>query len=160
VKIGASATRRRAVAIVVTVAACAALGVALALHSDDFTTALNAAPLPLLALVAALQLVALLARTEAWYVCVRATGATAPRRRLYRASSVGSVAVVINGQIGLAARLAVLRRSCPRESPRVRRCWPPSCRSSPPRPRSPRCSRSRWWGRWDCRGGCRWRRSP
>jgi uncharacterized membrane protein YbhN (UPF0104 family) len=104
---------------VVTTAACAALAVALAAHSDDFTTALHSAPLALLALVAALQLVALLARTEAWYVSVHATGATASRRRLYRASSVGSVAVVINGQVGLAARLAVLRRSCPRESPRV-----------------------------------------
>jgi uncharacterized membrane protein YbhN (UPF0104 family) len=114
-----SATRRRTLAVVVTLAMCAALGVALAGHSDDFTTAMDAAPLALLALVAGLQLVALLARTEAWYVCVRATGATASRRRLYRASSVGSVAVVINGQIGLAARIAALRRSCPRDSPRV-----------------------------------------
>jgi uncharacterized membrane protein YbhN (UPF0104 family) len=104
---------------VVTTAACGALAVALASHSHDFATALHAAPVTLLALVAGLQLVALLSRTEAWYVSVRATGATASRRRLYRASSVGSVAVVINGQIGLAARLAVLRRSCPRESPRV-----------------------------------------
>ncbi|MEN3283965.1 MAG: hypothetical protein V7607_5105 [Solirubrobacteraceae bacterium] len=112
-------TRRRVLAGVVTTAACGALAVALASHSHDFSTALHAAPVTLLALVAALQLVALLSRTEAWYVSVRATGATASRRRLYRASSVGSVAVVINGQIGLAARLAVLRRSCPRESPRV-----------------------------------------
>ena len=118
-RLGASATHRRVIAGVVTTAACAVLAVALAGHSDDFKTALHAAPLGLLALVAALQLVALLARTEAWYVSVHATGATASRRRLYRASSVGSVAVVINGQVGLAARLAVLRRSCPRESPRV-----------------------------------------
>jgi uncharacterized membrane protein YbhN (UPF0104 family) len=119
VRLGASATHRRVIAGVVTTAACAVLAVALAGHSDDFKTALHAAPLALLALVAALQLIALLARTEAWYVSVHATGATASRRRLYRASSVGSVAVVINGQVGLAARLAVLRRSCPRESPRV-----------------------------------------
>ena len=118
-RLGASATHRRVIAGVVTTAACAVLAVALAGHSDDFKTALHAAPLALLALVAALQLIALLARTEAWYVSVHATGATASRRRLYRASSVGSVAVVINGQVGLAARLAVLRRSCPRESPRV-----------------------------------------
>jgi uncharacterized membrane protein YbhN (UPF0104 family) len=111
--------RRRALAVAVTVAACAALGIALASHSKDFDTALHAAPLYLLALVAGLQLLALLARTEAWYACVRATGATASRRRLYRASSVGSVAVVINGQVGLAARIATLRRSCPRDSPRV-----------------------------------------
>jgi hypothetical protein len=29
------------------------------------------------------------------------------------------VAVVVNGQVGLAARVAVLRRTCPRDSPRV-----------------------------------------
>jgi uncharacterized membrane protein YbhN (UPF0104 family) len=111
--------RRRALAVAATLAACTALAVALAAHSHDFTAALRSAPLGLLAAVAALQLVALLSRTEAWYACVRATGATVARRRLYRASSVGSVAVVINGQVGLAARLAVLRRTCPRDSPRV-----------------------------------------
>jgi uncharacterized membrane protein YbhN (UPF0104 family) len=119
VKTGAPATRRRALGVAVTVAACVALGIALASHSKDFATALHAAPVSLLALVAGLQLLALLSRTEAWYACVRATGATASRRRLYRASSVGSVAVVINGQVGLAARIATLRRSCPRDSPRV-----------------------------------------
>jgi hypothetical protein len=119
VKLRLSASRRRALAATVVTAACAALGFALASHSKDFATALHAAPLPLLALVTALQLLALLSRTEAWFACVRATGATASRRRLYHASSVGSVAVVINGQIGLAARIATLRRSCPRESPRV-----------------------------------------
>jgi uncharacterized membrane protein YbhN (UPF0104 family) len=119
VSLGAPAARGRVLAGVVTTGACVALAFALAAHSDDFTTALHAAPLALLGLVVALQLLALLARTEAWYVSVRATGATASRRRLYRASSVGSVAVVINGQVGLAARLAVLRRSCPRESPRI-----------------------------------------
>jgi uncharacterized membrane protein YbhN (UPF0104 family) len=111
--------RRQAVAIAATIAACAVLAIALATHRDDFTAAVRAAPLWLLVLVAGLQLLALLSRTEAWYVCVRATGATVARRRLYRASSVGSVAVVINGQVGLAARLAVLRRTCPRESPRI-----------------------------------------
>jgi uncharacterized membrane protein YbhN (UPF0104 family) len=111
--------RRRGVVIAATFAACGVLAVALATHSDEFSAAVHAAPLWLLGLVAALQLLALLSRTEAWYVCVRATGATVARRRLYRASSVGSVAVVVNGQVGLAARLAVLRRTCPRESPRI-----------------------------------------
>jgi uncharacterized membrane protein YbhN (UPF0104 family) len=111
--------RRRALAVAATLAACAALAAALAAHSHDFTAALRSAPLGVLGVVAVLQLVALLSRTEAWYVCVRATGATVARRRLYRASSVGSVAVVINGQVGLAARLAVLRRTCPRESPKI-----------------------------------------
>jgi hypothetical protein len=119
VNLGSSSGRRRAAAVAATLASCGVLAVALATHSEQFSTAVHAAPVWLLGLVAALQLVALLSRTEAWYVCVRATGATVARRRLYRASSVGSVAVVVNGQVGLAARLAVLRRTCPKESPRI-----------------------------------------
>jgi uncharacterized membrane protein YbhN (UPF0104 family) len=114
-----SATTRRLSTAVVTVGAVAVLAAVLAGKSDTFTTALHAAPWWLLAGAAALQLLALLARTEAWHVCVRATGATVGRRCLYRASSVGSVAVVINGQLGLAARIATLRRSSPQGSPRV-----------------------------------------
>ncbi len=114
-----SATTRRLSTAVVTVAAVAVLAAVLAGKSDTFTTALHAAPWSLLVGAAALQLLALLARTEAWHVCVRATGATVGRRCLYRASSVGSVAVVINGQLGLAARIATLRRSSPEGSPRV-----------------------------------------
>jgi hypothetical protein len=64
-------------------------------------------------------LVALLSRTEAWNTSVRAAGATVSRRRLYRASSMGYVGSLLNGQLAVAARVAALRRSAPRESPRV-----------------------------------------
>jgi uncharacterized membrane protein YbhN (UPF0104 family) len=114
-----SASARRISTAVVTLAAAAVLAAVLAGKSDTFTTALHAAPWWLLAGAAALQLLALLARTEAWHVCVRATGASVGRRCLYRASSVGSVAVVINSQLGVAARIATLRRSSPEGSPRV-----------------------------------------
>jgi uncharacterized membrane protein YbhN (UPF0104 family) len=85
----------------------------------EFGTAFHAAPLWILALAAALQLAALAARSEAWHVCVHATGATVTRRRLYRASSVGYVVVVANGQLGVAARIAALRHANPDDSPRV-----------------------------------------
>jgi hypothetical protein len=114
-----STVARRTLTAACTVAAVAALAAALAGKSHSFSVALHAAPWWLLVGAAALQLLALLARTEAWHVCVRATGATVGRRLLYRASSVGSVAVVLNGQLGVAARIAVLRRSSPRGSPRV-----------------------------------------
>jgi hypothetical protein len=52
-------------------------------------------------------------------VCVRATGATVGRRRLFRAASVGCVASVLNGSLGVATRIASLRRTAPRDSPRV-----------------------------------------
>jgi hypothetical protein len=66
-----------------------------------------------------LQLVALIARTEAWHVCVRATRATVGRRRLFRAAGVGCLASVLNGLLGAAARIASLRRTAPHDSPRV-----------------------------------------
>ena len=94
-----------------------ALGFELAGRRGQFTAAMHAAPIGLLALVALLQLVALIARTEAWHVCVRATGAKVGRRPLFRAAGVGYLASVLNGSLGLAARIATLRRTAPRDSP-------------------------------------------
>jgi uncharacterized membrane protein YbhN (UPF0104 family) len=97
----------------------AALVVVLAGQSGQFTAAIHAAPIWLLSLVALLQLIALIARTEAWHVCVRATGATVGRRRLFRAAGVGYLASLLNGSLGVAARIAALRRAAPHDSPRV-----------------------------------------
>jgi hypothetical protein len=63
--------------------------------------------------------VSLLSRTEAWYVCVRATGATVARRMLFRAAGVGYLASVVNGSLGVAARITSLRRTAPDDCPRV-----------------------------------------
>jgi uncharacterized membrane protein YbhN (UPF0104 family) len=91
----------------------------LAGRRGQFTSALNSAPLWLLSIAIVLQIVALLSRTEAWFVCVKATGATVPRRLLFRAAGVGYLASVLNGSLGLAARIASLRRVAPETSPRV-----------------------------------------
>ncbi len=96
-----------------------ALGVELAGRRGQFTAAIHAAPIWILLLVVLLQLVALTARTEAWHLCVRATGATVGRRRLFRAAGVGYLASVFNGSLGVAARIAALRRSAPNDSPHV-----------------------------------------
>jgi uncharacterized membrane protein YbhN (UPF0104 family) len=101
------------------VAVAGVLALVLIGKRGDFSTALHAAPLWLLGLAAALQAVALVARSEAWHVCVRAAGGTVSRRRLYRAASVGYVGTLVNGQVGVAARIAALRRSAPADSPRV-----------------------------------------
>jgi hypothetical protein len=66
-----------------------------------------------------LQVVALVARTKAWNVCVRVTGATVTRRLLFRAAGVGYLASVLNGSLGMAARIASLHRVAPDASPRV-----------------------------------------
>jgi uncharacterized membrane protein YbhN (UPF0104 family) len=97
----------------------AAIVIALWGKRHDFTTALEEAPLWLLACAVGLQIVALLTRTEAWRICVLAAGGTIGRRRLYRASSMGYVGSLLNAQLGTAARIAALRRSAPEESPRI-----------------------------------------
>jgi hypothetical protein len=94
-----------------------ALGVALAGRRGQFAAAMDAAPIWIPSVVVLLQLVALIARTEAWYVCVRATGATVGRRRLFRAAGFGSLASVINGSLGVATRIAALRRTAPHDTP-------------------------------------------
>ncbi|MCW3066208.1 MAG: hypothetical protein JWN32_3380 [Solirubrobacterales bacterium] len=95
------------------------LGVVLAGRRAEFTAALNSAPVWILSLTVVLQLVSLTSRTEAWNVCVRAAGGTIPRRLLFRAAGVGYLASVINGSLGLAMRIASLRRVGPDTTPRV-----------------------------------------
>lgn len=101
------------------IAVAVAIAAVLAGRQGEFTAALNTAPLWILLLTIVLQIVALLSRTEAWFVCVKATGATVPRRLLFRAAGVGYLASVLNGSLGLAARIASLRRVAPETSPRI-----------------------------------------
>jgi uncharacterized membrane protein YbhN (UPF0104 family) len=108
-----------ALSIVGAIVVAGALGFELAGRRGEFTAALNSASAWILALVILLQVVSLVARTEAWNVCVRATGATVSRRLLFRAAGVGYLASVINGSLGVAARIASLRRVGPDCTPRV-----------------------------------------
>jgi uncharacterized membrane protein YbhN (UPF0104 family) len=111
--------RRAAVSILGALLVTGALAAELVGRSGEFTAALHAAPVWILALTVLLQGVSLMARTEAWNVCVRATGACTPRRVLYRAAGVGYLVSVVNASLGLAARIASLRRAAPQDSPRV-----------------------------------------
>jgi len=110
---------RTVVTIVGSVGTAAAIVVALAGHRDEFEQALSAVPLWLLAVATLLQIGALLARTEAWHLTIEAAGGQVERRVLYRASSVQVLGGVINGHLGVAARIAALRRSSPDVSPQV-----------------------------------------
>jgi hypothetical protein len=105
--------------VIASVAVTAALVAVIAGRWEQFAAAITAVPAGVVAAGVALQVVALVSRSEAWHVCVRATGATVGRRRLYRASSVGVVGGILNGQLSAAARIAALRRSAPRECPHV-----------------------------------------
>jgi uncharacterized membrane protein YbhN (UPF0104 family) len=97
----------------------AVLAYILADHRQDFATAIESAPPWILVAATALQLLALVSRTEAWHVCVVAAGGSAGRRRLYRCASIGYVGSQLNSQLGTAARIAALRRAAPEDCPRV-----------------------------------------
>jgi uncharacterized membrane protein YbhN (UPF0104 family) len=96
-----------------------ALVIGLAGHRDEFMTALGSAPLWILGIAVVLHVFWLVARSEAWSVCIQAAGGRCGRRRLYRASSIGYLGNIFNGQFGLAVRIAALRRSAPKESPKA-----------------------------------------
>jgi hypothetical protein len=95
------------------------LGFVLAGRRREFAAALGSVPISLVGLAAALQIVALLARSEAWLASVGAAGGLVSRRLLFRAAGVGYLASVVNGSVGMAARIASLRRVAPQSSPRV-----------------------------------------
>lgn len=113
-------TRRHPTAITVLGSAIvlAALVVGLWGKRSEFADALASASGWILAAAVALQVVWLLARSEAWHVCVAAAGGRVGRRRLFRASAVGYLGNVFNANFGLAVRIAALRRSAPAESPK------------------------------------------
>jgi uncharacterized membrane protein YbhN (UPF0104 family) len=91
----------------------------LAGRRDEFTAALSSAALWVIGVTALLQVVALVARSEAWHLTIEAAGGSIDRRVLYRASSVQVLGGVLNSHLGVAARIAALRRSCPDSCPQV-----------------------------------------
>jgi uncharacterized membrane protein YbhN (UPF0104 family) len=105
--------------IVGSLLAAGVLAFVLAGRRHEFGTALRSAS-PLVLVVAALgQVVALLARSEAWHLSIGAAGGTVARRVLYRASSMQVIGSLVSGQLGVAARIAALRRSSPSVCPQV-----------------------------------------
>lgn len=101
------------------IAALTALVLVLTGRREVFLGALGAAPVWLLVAAVALQLLALLARSEAWRLCVGAAGSTIGRRGVFRASGIGGLIGIVNGATGVAARIATLRRSAPQQCPHV-----------------------------------------
>jgi len=111
--------RRTLVTVVGSLASAGVLAVVLVGRRHEFETALASAAAWVLAVTALLQIVALLARTEAWHRTIEAAGGTVDRRVLFRASSMQVLGSLVNGQLGVAARIAALRRSSPEVSPQI-----------------------------------------
>jgi uncharacterized membrane protein YbhN (UPF0104 family) len=110
--------RRTLIAVVGSLVTAAVLLFLLAERRHEFAAALSVAAW-VLAVTVLLQIVALLARSEAWHLTIRAAGGTVDRRVLYRASSMGVLGGLLNAQAAVAARIAALRRSSPDVSPQV-----------------------------------------
>jgi uncharacterized membrane protein YbhN (UPF0104 family) len=102
---------RLVVAITGALTSALVLGLVLAARRGELATALTSAPWWKLTLAAGLQVVALLARTEAWHLTIEAAGGRVARRVLFRASSTQVFSSLLNGQLGAAARIVALRRS-------------------------------------------------
>ena len=111
--------RRTPITVVGSLATAALLAFLLGGRRDEFATALSGAAAWVLAATVLLQIVALLARSEAWHLTIREAGGTVDRRVLYRASSMGVLGGLLNAQLAVAARIAALRRSSPDVSPQV-----------------------------------------
>ena len=118
--LGAFGRRHRtAITIAGTLTTAAVLALVLAGRRDEFATALSDVALWVLGVTILLQVVALVSRSEAWHLTIGAAGGTVDRRTLYRASSMQVVGGVLNGHLGVAARIAALRRSSPDVCPQV-----------------------------------------
>ena len=114
-----SARRKIVVSVGGTLLVAGLLAHVLVGRGAQFSGALRTAPLTLVALSVLLQIVAVLARTEAWAICVDAAGATVSRRVQFRAAAFGCVASIINGSAGMAVRIGSLRRAAPQQTPRA-----------------------------------------
>ncbi|MGH2801814.1 MAG: hypothetical protein ACRDL4_02050 [Thermoleophilaceae bacterium] len=110
---------RTLVTVVGSLATAALLVWLLAGRREEFTTALSSAAAWVIVVTALLQAVALVSRSEAWHLTIEAAGGSISRRVLYRASSVQVLGGVLNSHLGVAARIAALRRSSPEACPQV-----------------------------------------
>jgi uncharacterized membrane protein YbhN (UPF0104 family) len=93
--------------------------VLLAGRRHEFAADLSSVALWVLAATVLLQVVALVARSEAWHLSIEAAGGSVARRVLFRASSMQVLGSVVNAHLGVAARIAALRRSSPSVCPQV-----------------------------------------
>jgi uncharacterized membrane protein YbhN (UPF0104 family) len=114
-----SSRRNTVVTVVVSVGVALALVALLWGRRDEFVTAVESTSITVLLAAIGLQIVALLVRTEAWHLTIQAAGGTVARRVLYRASSMQVLGGMLNSHLGVAARIAALRRSSPEVSPQV-----------------------------------------
>ena len=92
-------------------AVTAGLGAIVATKGHAFSVALGSASPAILAIAVGIELLWIVARVQAWAVCIDAAGGAVRRRTLFRSASLGYLGNILNPQVGLAVRIAALRRS-------------------------------------------------
>jgi uncharacterized membrane protein YbhN (UPF0104 family) len=110
---------RTALTVLCSLATAGVLVWMLAGRRHEFAHALSSVSLGIILLTSALQAVALVARSEAWHLTIESAGGSIPRRVLFRASSMQVLGGLLNSHLGVAARIAALRRSSPEACPQV-----------------------------------------
>jgi uncharacterized membrane protein YbhN (UPF0104 family) len=100
------------IALVVAVACFVLAG-----HGAAFLAALGGVSWWTLVLAVGLHVVAVVARSEAWTVSVRAAGASVSRRCCYQVASLGFAANVLAPSLGTAVRIWTVRRMKPEAAP-------------------------------------------
>jgi uncharacterized membrane protein YbhN (UPF0104 family) len=110
--------RKRGVMRAIAIAALTVLVVVCVLRRDALCTAIAAVPPSALLALAALHLCALAARSEAWRLSLGAIGGSAPARATIHTASAGAfVAGALQPHAALPARVALLRRIAPDDTP-------------------------------------------
>lgn len=110
---------QRAILVVGSLVTAGVIVVLLWGRRDEFARAISDVPPLVLVVTSLLQILGLVGRSESWHQAVAAAGATVSRRILFRASAMQVLGSIINGQLGVAMRIAALRRSSPEVTPKI-----------------------------------------
>jgi hypothetical protein len=86
-------------------------------HWGDVENAVSRMPILLLAAAVLLQLVVIVARLEAWRVCLKGAGYDIGRGLIYGAGSIAFPIAIFNMQLGTGIRLLALRKIAPDKAP-------------------------------------------
>jgi uncharacterized membrane protein YbhN (UPF0104 family) len=110
---------RTVLTVVGSLATAIVLAALLVGRRDEFVAALTSAAAWVIVVTVLLQALALVSRSEAWHLTIEAAGGNVNRRVLYRASSLQVLGGTLNSHLGVATRIAALRRSAPDDCPQV-----------------------------------------
>src|SRR3954452_6402144 len=99
--------------------AAGGLAAIFATKGHDFSVALGSVSPSILAIAVGIELLWIIARVKAWAVCIDAAGGSVKQRTLFRSASLGYLGNILNPQVGLAVRIAALRRAAPLQAPKA-----------------------------------------